>query len=521
MIKPFARWCVLIALSVLLQARYCLAGDPASAARDAAEAALRQFGSSDAIRRNASLPLTSENAPLAAIDGSASASVQISNPSSAAFLTIAAQTAASGDLTPVRVRQDLDFDGNLDYSYQPPLPISGICANGVISCDAGTWDNCRTYSWTSNSAGCVSLRATPMNTLAGCYCVNQSCGSPGNPRDMLKDMGGAVVAVVQQRKSGYSVSRVELTDSAISYYGQDNSGSKTGTMPQSAYVSQPSAITGDADAEVANQAADPDSYYSMVTTSFSDKGTTSGVQSCTVSRSVPVREVNLADIIVPAGGTGAVQMCGADCIRLILGRQGDNYWGGNCAIHEENYRVYVNEPGMIRKATLVRAIWDDYIQVWIGGAKVYNGPNANFPPETGGSCELGTSWNMGLNQDVTPYFRQAGVVDTRIRVSVTGGGEGYAFVEVRVNNLCQALDDIITDNCLALEADSNCQLQEETVDGVRTWQSFNPTGNEPRPSTRTITASGTCSKNITRDWWLKRRTGCNTKKLQHVKMHQI
>ena len=78
MIKPSARWCAVIALSVLSQARYVLAADPASAARDAAGAALKQFGSSEAIRRNASLPLTSGEARLSTIDGSDAAAVQIS-----------------------------------------------------------------------------------------------------------------------------------------------------------------------------------------------------------------------------------------------------------------------------------------------------------------------------------------------------------------------------------------------------------------------------------------------------------
>ncbi|MEW6521871.1 MAG: hypothetical protein AB1461_20975, partial [Thermodesulfobacteriota bacterium] len=292
MIKPSARWCVVIALSLLSQARDVLAADPTSAARDAASAGLKQFGSSEAIHKNASLPLTLGEAQLSTIDGSDAAAVQISHPSSSAFLTVAVQKAASGDLTPVRVRQDLDFDGNFDYSYQPPLPISGICANGVISCDPGTWDHCRTYRWTSDSDGRARLATSPMSTLAGCYCVNMSCGSPGNVRDMLKDLGGGAVAVVQQRQSGYAVSRVELTDSAVSYYGQNNSGTATGTMPQSAYFNQPSAMAGDVDAVVAKQAADPDSYYSMVSTSMTERGAATSLQSCSVNRIVRVEQLS-------------------------------------------------------------------------------------------------------------------------------------------------------------------------------------------------------------------------------------
>lgn len=508
MIKPSARWCVLIGLSLLPHANFVWAADdPATAAQDAANAVLQQFGSSDGIRQHASLPLTESTSQLSTINGAKSASVQISNPSSAAFLSLSIARLVTGDLKPVQVSQDLNFDGVMEYSYQPPFAASGICANGVIACDAGTWNHCQAYQWQADNSGRATLGQTTMDTLAGCYCVNQSCGGgPGSSQGMLKDLGGAVAGVVQGKQSGAIISRVELTDDTIRYYGQNNSGSPTGAVAQSGYAAQPQTISTDAAAEVATQSADPDSIYSLVTGNFTDKGASSDLQTCTMTRSVSLNEVSLADIIVPQGGTGAVQFCGDDCIRIILGRVGDNYWSGRCAIYEENYRVLVKRPEMIRSATLVRAIWDDYIQVWIGGAKVYNGPNGNFPPETAGACELSTSWNVALNRDVTANFQQAGSMDTKIRVSVTGGGEGYAYVEVRVNNLCQTLDDVITDNCLALEADSACQIQDETVDGVRTWQSFNPTGKNPLPSTRRISASNTCSKDITRDWWDKRRT---------------
>ncbi len=508
MIRPSARWCALIGLSLLWPAgSVWAAAQDTAAAQAAASAALQQFGSADAIREHAALPLTSGNSQLSTIDGSKSASVPISNPSSAAFLSVAIVPLATGDLSPVRVSQDLDFDGVMEYSYQPPFVVSGICANGVISCDAGTWNHCQSYQWQADNSGRVTLQPTSLDTLAGCYCINQSCGGgAGNPQAMLKDLGGAVVKAVQGQQSGASISRVDLTNSTISYYGQNNSGSPTGNLAQSGYAAQPQNITTDTAAAVNNQAADPNSLYSMVTTSFTNKGAASDLHSCTVSRSVSLNEVDLADIIVPQGGTGAVQVCGTDCIRVILGKVGDNYWGGFCAIYERDYQVLVKRPELIKTATLVQAIWDDYIQVWVHGTKVYNGPNNNFPPETAGPCELGTSWNTHPNLDVTSYFKQAGIVDSKIRVSVAGLGEGYAYIEVRVNNLCQVLPDVITDNCQALAADHSCQIQDETVDGVQTWQSFNPTGKDPLPSTKLIIASPTCSQEITRDWWQQKRT---------------
>jgi len=502
MIRPFAKWCVCIALSCL--PGQVLAAEPNAAAQDAAAAVLQQFGSADGIRQHASLPLTSKDTQLSTIDGSQSASARISNPASSAFLTLSIQPSATGDLQPVTVSQDLDFNGTVDYTYRVPFPISGICANGIIACDAGTWNNCRAYGWQTDAAARASLQELALDNLGGCYCVNQSCG--GNSASMLKDLGGGVAAVIQHRKGGYTISRVEQDATTIRYYGQNNSGSVNGNVPQTAYYVNPGSLSADTSTAVGVQADDPDSYYTILTTSFAEKNTNTGIKNCTINREISLQQATLSDIISPAGGTGAVEICGTDCIRLVLGRQGDNYWSGNCSIFTENYRVYIQRPDLIKKATLVRAIWDDYIQIWIGGTKVYNGPNADFPPETKGACELGTSWNLNPNIDVTEYFQQKGLIDTNIRVSVAGRGEGYAFIEIRVNNLCETLDDVINDNCKALEADSNCELQEETIDGVQTIINFTPTtNNQPLPETRTISTSEGCSKNITRDWWQKNR----------------
>jgi len=503
MTRPFAKWCVCIALSCLPS--QVLAAGPNAAAQESAAAVLQQFGSADGIRQHATLPLTSEDAQLSTIGGSQSAAARISNPASNAFLTLSIQPSATGDLQPVAVSQDLDFNGIVDYTYRVPFPVSGICANGIIACDAGTWNNCRAFGWQADAAARASLQEVALDQLGGCYCVNQSCGG-SNTSAMLKDLGGGVAAVIQQRKGGYTISRVERDAATIRYYGQNNSGAPSGDVPQTDYYDDPGSLSAEASAAVAGQADDPDSYYTMLTASSSGKGTDTEVKTCTVSREVPLQKVSLADIISPAGGTGTVQICGTDCIRIILGRIGDDYWRARCSIFEENYRLFVRRPDLISKATLVRATWDDHIQVWIGSAKVYNGPNADFPPETGGVCELSRTWTANPNLDVTQYFRQQGLVDTRIRVSVGGAGEGYAFVEIRVNNLCETLDDVISDNCQLLETDNNCRLQEESIDGVRTYHNFNPTNNWPLPETRTISAGTDCTKNITRDWWRKERT---------------
>ena len=54
----------------------------------------------------------------------------------------------------------------------------------------------------------------------------------------------------------------------------------------------------------------------------------------------------------------------------------------------------------------------------------------DFPPETGGECELSTSWDTNPGVDLTAQFTAGGMINFLIRVSVAGGGEGYARIRI-------------------------------------------------------------------------------------------
>ncbi len=130
---------------------------------------------------------------------------------------------------------------------------------------------------------------------------------------------------------------------------------------------------------------------------------------------------------------------GGGCSDVWIGKVGDNYWSGNCSIYEEFTEIKVVNPAAITQATLIRAKWDDYMQIWIGEpgeeVKVWSGPNNNFPPETAaGQCELSTSWDENPNLDLTSYFRNApedSVIRFKIRVSVSGEGEGFGKIRIK------------------------------------------------------------------------------------------
>ncbi len=485
-----------------------------SAGQSAGETIRHRFGSRDLLRRNIINPMTSSESPLETVDGSTAFAGQLSFPSSRKFLEVFMQPGPSGDLSTVIIGEDLNFDGTTDYSYQVPYPVSGVCANGIIACAPGSWTDCRHYLWEADSAGRISLRETSPDRVGGCYCINSDCGSDlvwNNAQVILRDLGGGVVGALQQANASFAVSDVRLNHTTISYYGQDMSrttdanaapsAARPSPPPQAAYLESPSVIPGQTQSMAMAQSGDTHSLYSLI----SGFNTNQQQNTCEVRRLITLSKADINDVIIPLGGTGAVQYCGPDCIDVILGQVGDNYWRGQCAIFEEDFRFFVKQPDLIESATIVRAKWDDYMQVWIGGNKVWSGPNDNFPPETQGACELGTSWNQNPNQDVTRYFQSRGEIRTKIRVSVTGGGEGYAFVRIRLKpDLC-AVESSLLDGCAALSARTDCSLQEERVDGVQTYHSANPTSLTPLPSSKTIT-QGDCTETITQDWWVKERT---------------
>ncbi|EEL6289733.1 conjugal transfer mating pair stabilization protein TraN, partial [Salmonella enterica subsp. enterica serovar Typhimurium] len=145
-----------------------------------------------------------------------------------------------------------------------------------------------------------------------------------------------------------------------------------------------------------------------------------------------------ASVVKHYDGPYNLKSCGDGCTELWIGKVGDDYWAGNCKIYEEYTRVQVSNPDAIVSATLEYVKWDDYMQVWVGKSgqetKVWSGPDGNFPPETAGRCELSTSWERNPNVDVTPYFKNVkdgDVVTFKIRVSVTGEGEGFGRIKLR------------------------------------------------------------------------------------------
>jgi hypothetical protein len=255
---------------------------------DSANSILKELGSPAAANERLSKPLTSSNTPMTSLGGTAKApassfTAQLTSKSSKAFLTATATPGAFGGLSQLTIQEDIAMTGTASYTYTVPVSIEGVCANGIIHCDSGTWNNCSYYIWKDSNG--ITLNPTTINTLEACYCINSSCGYTLNMDHVLKDLGGGMVSAIQSDNPSTTITNVGVTGSTISYYGMLSSTTASNitsnTANSSLYVpgmSDPSTLykggKSDTDlvaagkAEAAKESTDPNSpEYALSATS--------------------------------------------------------------------------------------------------------------------------------------------------------------------------------------------------------------------------------------------------------------
>ena len=494
------RWILLVLIGLLPG---FVSADPASVteAETTVGNARSSYGSAEAIQQNFTTPLMSADA-MKTFDGQ-SFDANLGCSGSQKFLEIFVAPSASGDIGTLTVSQDSDLDGTIDRVFTPGVPVSGVCANGAVSCNAGTWDNCSGLSWVVNGSGEIGMTPIPLNKLGGCYCVNNSCGTGlvmSNLDKVLNDLGGGATGALTSQMDYLTVSEVGVTGPMIKFYAQKAGDCAAGSPMLKAYNSTPGNLASDA---FSASAADPE--FNLITTSPAATADPVQIKSCQITRNLPVEEVTLNDIIEYAGGSGNIFPCGPDCLQLSLGQVGDNYWAGSCKMYERQVQFNVLDPSRILEAKINYAKFDDWMQIYADADLLWNGPYGNWtgtgrPP---GVCELSTNWVRSPNVDFKSYLT-GGPVDFKIRVEVTGNGEGYALAKIKVDTDCKLKPDTISNSCSAYQSDPECTLMEEQVDGVWTYQNFVNTGLTPLPPTQVINGS-TCSFTPTRPWWQKTR----------------
>ncbi|EPZ3025603.1 conjugal transfer protein TraN [Shigella boydii] len=442
---------------------------------------------------------------------------------SSEFMRMLVQPTTNGNLKLLNIMQDTDMNGSLDITTSPGWDISVVCSNGFQTCsDANNAATCTSWAWVADPKSYqLGRKNVAMTDLGGCYCINNSCGSNlawNNLGQILNDLGGGASQALSRANPWFTLSQIKVDGVSASFVGGDTA---------SCSIGDSEGFFGTADGKkILNY---KDNYNAMKTDAESNKNTSSAyksittgslnpneqydLKSCSVTRNVPLDEVKLNEIIAFDGGEGTVQQCGTDCLQLVMGKIGNNYWDGYCKYYEVESKFFVKKPDRIKSATLVEVQYDDWMQMWVSDKVVWNGPHGNWTDmgPVPGSCQQNTSWKQNPNLDFKQYLNKEGPVTFKLRVEVYDGGEGYARVNLKADLSCKEGKDYISNTCTAYEQDKECQLVEEAVDGVKTFTGGINTGLIPMAQTQVLQGNF-CSVPVKRDWFKKNRTyRCNKK----------
>ena len=490
------------ALATLFLPAAVLAQSMEDRARTAAEASRAKSADSEAIQRNYVTPGLSGQ-PITTVDSSKTFTPNLACQKTATLMEVVVQPASTGDLGTVQIARDTDMDGTVDSRITLPVPVSGICANGVISCQPGSWSLCNYFRWDVDAARRLKLTEVNMPELAGCYCINNSCGANlawGNLPSVLGDLGGGMIGALTTADPRIGVAQAVIDGPSIRYVGaQSTACSSNPELPQTVYRATPNALAGDAVAASTGNAV----FQSLAA---SPAGSAKGQQTrrCTIERQVAMDEVGPDDIISRVAG-GYSEVRSPTSIDWLMGSPtDDSLRGGNCRLFDYRMVLHVGAADRIRDARLSHIYFDDAAQVRIDGNLVLADPGSWTSSSLPGSkCERSKTWHNYPNLDLKPYLTP-GDHEIWLRVAVGGEGEAFAQIHVELDTSCRTTEQVV-DLCAPTASDSRCRLTDENVDGVQTFRAGVQTGLRPLPQTR-ILGNGACAVELRRDFFLKERS---------------
>lgn len=450
----------------------------------------------------------------------------LSCPSSDAFLKVLAQPGSTGDLTTLQFSRDKDLNGTIDTVQHFPEVVSGVCANGLISCDVGTWNNCTGYQWQANNDN-LNLVQNSLSRLGGCYCINSSCGNANRTNRILSsivsDLGSGAAAALSKNNPNYIISNAQVIGPLAKFYGQNLSSCKDGNTTNLVnYQSNPA----DLESQTNNYKNNADGLYQAIAHSSVASNSLINSQTCQINRNTNYQDVTVKDIISYNGGTGGLQNCADDdCVILTLGNTNLNRLSGSsCRVVQDAVSFFIHRIDRISNPILTNANFDDWIRVAVNNQPVYAHPYNDWDgvSTSGKTCQQSREWRETPNSDINiveginnfdvSVQSIGGYTEQRCRykirnkcfgrydVTIDNAGGGYALAKFSVDTSCDINQEWITNSCEAIANNPKCRLKSETIDGVKTYQYYNSTGLSPVASERQI-GGGSCDLKITRPWW--------------------
>ena len=467
-------------------------------ARAAAAASQSRTSSSQVLLQNYVTPGLAGR-PISTIDGKTSFTAALACAKSAKLLEMLVQPAPSGDLGTVRISRDTDLDGTFDTSLTLPMPVSGICANGIVSCQLGTWNACKFFRWDVDGASTLKLTQVDMPNVQSCYCINASCGTNlawGNMPQILGDLGGAIVGALTTADPRYGVAEAQVNGPVIDYAGaQVTSCASAPAVTQTAYAGNPSAITGDATAQAAGNG-----IFQMLKGSPAGVGKVAETRSCTIQRQVTITSPSYDDIITATGSYQSVAVCGTGCRRYRIGGT------GSCDVPPPTFsaRFTLHKPERLVSTRIVAMDGDDWMQARVNGTPVTSiGDDPWMTLGVPSACGTDHHHDAAPNVDLSGALK-AGTVQVDALIRAHGSHKsGMMDIEIQVDTGC-ASTETVADLCGGYAADPQCTLQNEAVDGVDTVKNGIVTGLTPLPTTR-LFGSASCTIQLTRPFFERDR----------------
>lgn len=497
---PISPLAILAALSV----EPAFAQDMDARARAAATASRAKSGDSEAISSNYLTPGLA-NQPVSTVDNSRSFTPNLACQQSATMLEMLVQPGMTGDISHLSISRDKDLDGAFDQVLTLPVPVSGICANGVISCSPGSWNQCQSFKWDVGGTGDLRLSQVDLPDLAGCYCINASCGAnlvAGNLPSVLKDLGGGVIGALTTADPRIAVAQASIDGPVIRYVGAQTTACTSSTaVSATSYRANPTAISDDAYA-----ASQTSSVFTALAASLAGNGKAEETRSCAIEREINVKSWDFTDIVSASGAITSTASCGKGCLRFQI--RGTGTCGSNPPVYTVTFNPLL--PSRIVSARIIEMGADDWVQGRINGQVVGSAGKRLWLGDglPSGDCRISDDpWYHRTPIDFTDALKsRATSVSARVRGG-GGGNWGYVTVEIQVDTNCEVSERLV-DLCAGYAGDPVCRLTQEDVDGVETVRNGAVTGLKPLPQTR-LFGTGSCIFQYSRDFFRRtRRYSC-------------
>lgn len=477
------------------------------------------YGSTGTFNQQISQPAISSNTPMSTISGT-TFNGQIVCPSSSKFMEVTAIPTATGDIA-VTVKQQTNFNnppGTFDHIYTLPAPLSGVCANGFIACDAGTWNSCKYYAWgTLPNSAAITIKPVGVNSVGGCFCVNGSCGytlAASNYGYILGVLGGGMAAAVQASAPELAVSRSDVTPPTATFYGQQSGSCASAAGPAGSsstpqqYWGGNGNVSPSLTSDASNAMTASPFYAGLQSLQMATTGSYTA-NTCDLARSWSVGTRTQS---VSKTGSGSICVVSDVSAGIITAAGTDIY---DIRFGATSFAGYPNCPSS--SPMTVDSVDLASISLSLPAGSV---SSAIFKGVSGNAHYTATGCNP-----YTSLISSTGAMIAIAGCSAVGYHYGTYDYSLTFDYMYDIETDTLNNGCTSYANDPNCQLKDEYEydaqgNGVQSYQGFQPTGLHVLASSSARNTS-IAAYTKTHNWWRISRTylckGSNNNDITNVK----